>query len=124
MPISLISVPVSDQDRALAFYRDVLGFTLDTDNTFQPEMRWVMLTPPEGGCSITLTTWFDTMPPGSRKGSVYSVPDLDATMAELADRGLAMSPAESAPWGRFTMFDDPDGNGWVLQQDAQWRSHP
>jgi predicted enzyme related to lactoylglutathione lyase len=121
MPISLISVPVSDQDRALAFYRDVLGFTLDTDNTFQPEMRWVMLTPPEGGCAITLTTWFDTMPPGSCKGTVYSVPDLDAAMTRLAAAGLTMTPAEQAPWGRYTTFDDPDGNGWVLQQDAEWR---
>jgi catechol 2,3-dioxygenase-like lactoylglutathione lyase family enzyme len=120
MPISLISVPVSDQDRALAFYRDVLGFDLDTDNQFQPEMRWVMLTPPDGGASITLTTWFDTMPPGSHKGTVWSVPDLAVAMALLADRGLVMSEVETQPWGSFTMFDDPDGNGWVLQQDAQW----
>jgi catechol 2,3-dioxygenase-like lactoylglutathione lyase family enzyme len=118
MPISLISVPVSDQDRALAFYRDVLGFTLETDNTFQPEMRWIMLVPPDGGASITLTTWFDTMAPGSRKGTVWSVDDLDTTMALLADRGLTMTAVETQPWGSFTMFDDPDGNSWVLQQDA------
>jgi catechol 2,3-dioxygenase-like lactoylglutathione lyase family enzyme len=121
MPISLISVPVSDQDRALAFYRDVLGFTLETDNTFQPEMRWIMLVPPDGGASITLTTWFETMAPGSRKGTVWSVDSLDTTMALLADRGLAMSEVETQPWGSFTTFDDPDGNGWVLQQDANWQ---
>jgi catechol 2,3-dioxygenase-like lactoylglutathione lyase family enzyme len=122
MPISLISVPVSDQDRALTFYRDVLGFELETDNTMQPEMRWIMLKPADGGASITLTTWFDTMPPGSRKGTVWSVADLSATMAILAERGLAMSAIETQPWGSFTMFDDPDGNGWVLQQDAAWQA--
>jgi uncharacterized glyoxalase superfamily protein PhnB len=84
-------------------------------------MRWVMLRLPGAETAITLTTWFETMLPGSLRGTVLSVPDIDATAADLRSRGLIDEDAEieSAPWGRWVTMEDPDGNGWVVQQDAE-----
>ena len=117
--LSVVSVPVSDQDRAIRFYGDTLGFSVDIDSSFGDGMRWVMLRPPGSGTAITLVTWFDTMPAGSLKGSVLSCDDLDKTLADLAARGVSFNEDEvqEAPWGRWKTFDDADGNGWVLQQD-------
>jgi catechol 2,3-dioxygenase-like lactoylglutathione lyase family enzyme len=117
--LSVISVPVSDQDRAKRFYGDTLGFSVDIDSSFGDGMRWVMLRPPGSGTAITLVTWFETMPAGSLKGSVLSCDDLDKTLADLVARGVSFNEDEvqEAPWGRWKTFDDPDGNGWVLQQD-------
>ena len=117
--LSVVSVPVSDQDRAKRFYADTLGFSVDIDSSFGDGMRWVMLRPPGSGTAITLVTWFETMPAGSLKGSVLSCDDLDKTLADLAARGVSFNEDEvqEAPWGRWKTFDDPDGNGWVLQQD-------
>ncbi|GAB2667990.1 glyoxalase superfamily protein [Kribbella swartbergensis] len=112
----IVSVPVSDQDRSKAFYTEKLGFDVRADNMFG-ELRWVQLQPPGGGTSITLVTWFPTMPPGSLKGLVIECDDVDATAAELTGRGLTLNEdIQDAPWGRFTSLDDPDGNGWVIQQ--------
>lgn len=117
--LSVVSVPVSDQDRAKRFYADTLGFSVDIDSSFGDGMRWVMLRPPGSGTAITLVTWFETMPAGSLKGSVLSCDDLDKTLADLVARGVSFNEDEvqEAPWGRWKTFDDPDGNGWVLQQD-------
>ena len=117
--LSVVSIPVSDQDRAKRFYADTLGFSVDIDSSFGDGMRWVMLRPPGSGTAITLVTWFETMPAGSLKGSVLSCDDLDKTLADLAARGVSFNEDEvqEAPWGRWKTFDDPDGNGWVLQQD-------
>ena len=117
--ISVVSVPVTDQDRAKSFYAEKLGFSAEVDSSFGEGMRWVMLRPPGSGTAITLVTWFDTMPAGSLKGSVLSCDDLDKTLADLAARGVGFNEDEvqEAPWGRWKTFDDPDGNGWVLQQD-------
>lgn len=117
--LSVVSVPVSDQDRAKRFYADTLGFSVDIDSSFGDGMRWVMLRPPGSGTAITLVTWFETMPAGSLKGSVLSCDDLDKTLPDLAARGVSFNEDEvqEAPWGRWKTFDDPDGNGWVLQQD-------
>lgn len=119
--ISVISVPVSDPDASKAFYLDVLGFRLVMDNEFGPGLRWVMLRPPEGHTAVTLVTWFDSMPPGSLKGTVLAVPDIEAAVAHLQERGALEDDAdiEAAPWGRFVTIDDPDGNGWVIQQSAE-----
>ena len=116
--IEVVSVPVSDQERAKAFYASKLGFTVQTDAEFGESMRWMMLRPPGGGTCITLVTWFDTMPPGSLKGSVLGCDDLEKTLAELTGRGVTFSEddIQEAPWGRWKTFDDPDGNSWVLQQ--------
>jgi catechol 2,3-dioxygenase-like lactoylglutathione lyase family enzyme len=121
MPITnvqVISVPVSDQDRAKEFYVDTLGFTLVADSRFSPEMRWVMVAPPSRSTALTLVTWFPTMPAGSLKGLVLETDDLDGDAAALARRGVEVSDAQQAPWGRFVTFDDPDGNGIVLQASA------
>jgi catechol 2,3-dioxygenase-like lactoylglutathione lyase family enzyme len=117
--LSVVSVPVTDQDRAKSFYAEKLGFSAEVDSSFGEGMRWVMLRPPGSGAAITLVTWFDTMPAGSLRGSVLSCDDLDRTLADLAARGVGFNEDEvqEAPWGRWKTFDDPDGNGWVLQQD-------
>jgi catechol 2,3-dioxygenase-like lactoylglutathione lyase family enzyme len=118
--LQVVSVPVSDQDRAKQFYVDVLGFSAEMDSQFGAGMRWVMLRPPGGGTAITLVTWFDSMAPGSLSGSVLGCDDLEKTLAELAGRGLSFAEDEvqEAPWGRWKTFTDPDGNGWVLQQNS------
>ena len=116
--LQVVSIPVSDQDRAKGFYRDVLGFDEMADQPMGPEMRWVQLGLPGAQTSITLVTWFPSMPAGSLNGVVLETSDVDAAAKELQDTGLQLGPIESAPWGRYTTFDDPDGNGFVLQSRA------
>jgi catechol 2,3-dioxygenase-like lactoylglutathione lyase family enzyme len=115
--LEVISVPVSDQERARDFYVGKLGFTAQADAQFGESMRWVMLRPPGSGTSITLVTWFDSMPAGSLKGSVLGCDDLEKTLGDLSARGVTFNEEEiqEAPWGRWKTFDDPDGNSWVLQ---------
>lgn len=116
--LEFVSVPVSDQERAKRFYADKLGFTVLMDDTFGQGMRWVMLRPPGSGTSITLVTWFGTMPPGSLRGTVLGCDNLEETLGELTARGVTFNEdeIEEAPWGRWKTFDDPDGNGWIVQQ--------
>ena len=117
--IQLFSLPVTDQDRAKAFYVDTLGFELVAYTAMGPAQRWVQVKPAGGGTSITLVTWFETMPPGSAKGTVVESDDLDADVAVIRSRGVEISGGiQEAPWGRFVTFDDPDGNGIVLQATA------
>lgn len=118
--ISVISIPVSNPDKSKAFYVDVLGFELEMDQS-SPAMRWVMLRLPGTETAITLTTWFETMPPGSLRGTVLSVSDIEAAVVRLRARDLIDEDTEieSAPWGRWVTIEDPDGNGWVVQQDAE-----
>jgi catechol 2,3-dioxygenase-like lactoylglutathione lyase family enzyme len=117
--IQLLSLPVADQDRAKGFYVDKLGLDLVADNHLGPAQRWVQVAPKGAGTAITLVTWFETMPPGSLKGLVLETDDLDADVAALADRGVAIPDGiQDAPWGRYATFDDPDGNGIVLQATA------
>ncbi|HEX6676296.1 MAG TPA: VOC family protein [Actinomycetes bacterium] len=114
--IQLVSVPVSDQERAKAFYTETLGFDLLADNPFG-DQRWVQVAPKGAETGVTLVTWFETMPPGSTKGLVLETDDVDASYQELSARGVRFNgPVEEQFWGRFATFDDPDGNGWVLQQ--------
>jgi len=115
--INLISVPVSDQDRAKEFYLRTLGFTEKFDYIMGEGVRWVMLSPPGGGADITLVTWFDDLPPGACKLSIGS-PDVDRTYSELTRRGLRPKhEVTDAPWGRYFGFDDPDGNNWLVVQE-------
>jgi catechol 2,3-dioxygenase-like lactoylglutathione lyase family enzyme len=117
--LQLISLPVADQDRARQFYVDVLGFDLVRDNPMGPDMRWVQVAPKGGQTSITLVTWFPTMPPGSVKGTVLETDDLDGDVAALTARGVRFDGGiQDQPWGRFATFDDPDGNGIVLQETS------
>ena len=117
--VQLFSLPVSDQDRARDFYVDVLGFELIADATVGPDTRWVQVAPAGSSTSITLVTWFPTMPAGSMKGIVLETDDLDSEVRRLGDLGVAVDGGiQEQPWGRFVTFDDPDGNGIVLQTTA------
>ncbi len=114
--ITLVSVPVADQDRAKAFYADVLGCTLLRDEAMGPTMRWVHLAFSGGGAEVTLVSWFPQMPPGSLQGLMLTTDDLDGEVARLSGLGVTLAPVEQQPWGRFTLFNDPDGNGLILRQ--------
>ena len=116
MKLELIQVPVSDIDRAKAFYVDQVGFNDDHDHRVSDEIRFVQLTAPGSACSIALTTGAHEMKPGTIDGLQMVVEDADAARAELAERGVEVSDVQEFPWGRFVFFSDPDGNGWALQQ--------
>ncbi len=115
--VAIVSVPVSEPERAKDFYIDVLGLSVQEDEAMGESMRWLRLATPEGEATITLVTWFPTMPPGSLKGLLLRVDDLDAMVAHLEDKGVPTANGiETAPWGRYVQIDDPDGNGLVLQE--------
>ena len=117
MKLELIAVPVSDVDRAKAFYVDKVGFNADHDHTVSDEIRFVQLTPPGSACSISIGKGLtQRSEPGSVEGLQMVVEDADAARAELAGRGVEVSEIQDFPWGRFVFFQDPDGNGWALQQ--------
>jgi catechol 2,3-dioxygenase-like lactoylglutathione lyase family enzyme len=121
MPIShiqLFCVPVSDQDIARDFYVGTLGFELVSDTDMGPGMRWVQVRPKGSATSLTLVTWFPTMPAGDLRGTVLESDALEDDIAALRAKGIALGDIESAPWGRWVSFDDPDGNGIVLQETA------
>jgi predicted enzyme related to lactoylglutathione lyase len=123
MTLELVPLPVRDVDRALAFYRDQLGFTVDVDVRPADGVRVVQLTPPGSACSIGLGTGLDAYggSPGSVRGLHLVVEDLDAARAELAGRGVELAEVLDVGGGvRYAGFTDPDGNGWTLQEMA-WR---
>jgi predicted enzyme related to lactoylglutathione lyase len=113
--LELVAVPVSDVDRAKAFYEQA-GFHADQDHTVSDEIRFVQLTPPGSACSIALGRGLVDTPPGSVKGLQLVVADIDAARAELAGRGVEVGDVQEFPWGRFVFFSDPDGNGWSVQE--------
>jgi catechol 2,3-dioxygenase-like lactoylglutathione lyase family enzyme len=115
--VIVVSVPVSDQDRAKQFYVDRLGFELKRDDESVPGIRWVMVGPKGGTTSLTLVTWFESMPPGSLQGLVLACEDLQAEYQRLVAEGAPFDgPPQQRPWGTETVVRDPDGNGLVLQQ--------
>ena len=114
MRLELIQVPVSDIDRAKAFYEKV-GFKADHDHQVTDQLRFVQLTPPGSACSIALTSGSHEMKPGSIDGLQMVVDDAEASRRELAERGVEVSDVQVFPWGSFVFFKDPDGNGWALQ---------
>ncbi len=114
MHLSIVSVPVTDQERAKAFYRDVLGFQVMREAEPEPGRRWIHMKPPSGLAGITLVTWYPAMPPGSIQGLVLETSDIDRAHQKLKAAGLAISPIQEASWGRSAAFSDPDGNGWML----------
>ncbi|HEX4719015.1 MAG TPA: glyoxalase superfamily protein [Thermoleophilaceae bacterium] len=116
MKLELIPVPVTDVDRAKAFYTEKIGFNADHDHQVNDELRFVQLTPPGSACSITIGTGVTQMAPGSVQGLQVVIDDADAARAELSGRGVEVSDVQEFPWGRFVFFSDPDGNGWALQQ--------
>ena len=115
--IELLQIPVSDVDRAKAFYTEKVGFNADHDHQVNEEIRFVQLTPPGSACSIALGSGLGTeMQPGSVQGIQMVVADIQAARAELAERGVEVSEVQEFPWGSFVFFSDPDGNGWAVQQ--------
>ena len=116
--LELITVPVSDVDRAKAFYTDRVGFNADHDHTVSDELRFVQLTPPGSACSIALGTGLTEMAPGSLQNIQLVVSDIEAARAELLERGVEASEVSELPGGQFVFFSDPDGNGWVVQLPA------
>jgi predicted enzyme related to lactoylglutathione lyase len=114
--LELVAVPVSDVDAAKAFYVDRVGFTLDHDHTVSDDMRFVQLTPPGSACSIAIGKGIVESAPGSVQGLQLVVDDADAAREDLAKRGVEVSDVQDFPWGRFVFFQDPDGNGWSVQQ--------
>ncbi len=115
--VTVVSVPVSDQDRARAFYVDTLGFQLIRDDDSVPGIRWVQVAPQQGATALTLVTWFGTMPAGSLRGLVLACDDLDAEYQRLEAAGVQFdSPPERQPWATEAVLRDPDGNMLVLQE--------
>ena len=114
--LELIPVPVSDVERATAFYSGPAGFALDNDVTVKEGLRFIQLTPPGSGCSISIGEGITEMEPGSLEGLQLVVEDIEAAREELSGRGVEVSEIQDFPWGRFVFFSDPDGNGWAVQQ--------
>jgi catechol 2,3-dioxygenase-like lactoylglutathione lyase family enzyme len=113
--LQLVAVPVTDVDRAIAFYSERAGFTLDHDHTVSDELRFVQLTPPGSDCSIAFGKGIVDSEPGSLKGLQLVVEDIHAARAELAGRGVEVTEVSSGPGGAFVFFADPDGNQWSVQ---------
>ena len=114
--LELVQVPVSDVDRAKAFYTEKAGFSADVDADVGGGIRFVQLTPPGSSCSIAIGTGMSSMEPGSVEGLQLVVADIDAARAELLRRGVEVSDVQDFDWGRFVYFSDPDGNRWAVQQ--------
>jgi catechol 2,3-dioxygenase-like lactoylglutathione lyase family enzyme len=114
--LELVAIPVSDVDRAKAFYTEKVGFNADHDHQVSDEIRFVQLTPPGSACSIALGNEIVNTPPGSVQGLQLVVSDIDAARAELVERGVEISEVQHFDWGSFVFFSDPDGNGWSVQQ--------
>lgn len=124
--LEVVPVPVSDVDRAKHFYEEKAGFDVDLDTRIGDGTRLIQLTPPGSACSIHLNTGLD-MSPGVLKGLMLVVSDIEAARAELLERGVEAGPVQhyegadlvdgrGGDWNSFVFFDDPDGNGWVLQE--------
>jgi catechol 2,3-dioxygenase-like lactoylglutathione lyase family enzyme len=124
--LEVVVVPVSDVDRAKAFYSEQCGFNVDLDTT-NGGLRIVQITPPGSACSITIGSGLTTSDPGSYDGLQLVVVDIEAARAELVGRGVAVGPirhfedgqwldGKGGPWNSFASFEDPDGNGWLLQE--------
>ena len=117
--IRIVSIPVSDQDRAKHFYTEQIGFDLVTDSSFEmhgQKMRWIEVAPKGGYTTVALTNWFPDLKPLA--GLVLSTDDVDGDYAALAARGVEFrGPPSEAIGGRVAFFADPDGNRWNLTQD-------
>jgi catechol 2,3-dioxygenase-like lactoylglutathione lyase family enzyme len=119
--LEVVVVPVSDVDRAKAFYTEQLGFAVDHDTQISDERRVVQLTPPGSSCSIVIGTGLAEMEPGSIKGLQLVVTDIDVACAELGGRGVDLGEIQELgrpgrPGFRFVFFSDPDGNAWAVQE--------
>jgi catechol 2,3-dioxygenase-like lactoylglutathione lyase family enzyme len=114
--LELVAIPVSDVDRAKAFYTEKLGFHADHDHTVSDEIRFVQLTPPGSACSISIGRGLVDSAPGSVRGMQLVVDDIDAARGALSARGVDPGEVQEFPWGKFLFLADPDGNGWAVQE--------
>jgi predicted enzyme related to lactoylglutathione lyase len=114
--LELVAIPVSDVDRAKAFYTEQVGFNADHDHRVNESLRFVQLTPPGSACSICIGEGLTDAAPGSVRGMQIVVADATAARAQLVARGVNASDVQFLPWGSFVFFSDPDGNRWSLQQ--------
>ena len=114
--IELVPLPVTDVDRAVAFYGDTVGWKVDFDRTVHEGLRFVQVTPHGSACSVCFGIGLEMLEPGATQMIQVVVDDADAALAYLKDRGVAADGVEELPWGRFVRFADPDGNRWALQQ--------
>ena len=112
----ILSVPVSDQQRAKRFYVDVLDFELVREEPMGPAMSWIQLAPRGQSVTIALVTWFERMKPGGLQGVMVNTEDIDTEHGRLRSRGLEIGEIRQESWGRYAMFSDPDGNGWILRE--------
>jgi catechol 2,3-dioxygenase-like lactoylglutathione lyase family enzyme len=134
--LELVVVPVTDVDRAKAFYADQLGFVVDVDHAMSDEVRIVQLTPPGSGCSIMVGKGMgveSSMAPGALQGLQICVGDIDAAHAQLVGHGVECTPVrrmgangwedgKGDDWNSFVFFTDPDGNGWAVQESPTIRA--
>jgi catechol 2,3-dioxygenase-like lactoylglutathione lyase family enzyme len=114
--IQVVTVPVSDDDRAKDFYGGKLGWHVDHDHVVNSDLRFVQLTPPGSACSIAFGTGLTQSVPGSLQAVMLVIDDADAALAELRSVGVDAKGVDEQAWGRFVTFADPDGNGWTLQE--------
>jgi predicted enzyme related to lactoylglutathione lyase len=114
--LELVALPVSDVDRAKAFYVEQVGFNADHDHQVSDELRFVQLTPPGSGCSIAIGTGVTEAQPGSVQGMQLVVSDIEAAHEQLSAAGVQAGEIQDLPWGSFVFFKDPDGNAWAVQQ--------
>jgi predicted enzyme related to lactoylglutathione lyase len=115
--LELVTIPVSDVERAKDFYTRQLGFNADHDHRVSDEIRFVQLTPPGSACSIAIGTGLTDAAPGSARGLQLVVEDIDAARTALVEGGVAnVSAVQVFPWGSFVHFSDPDGNAWAVQR--------
>jgi predicted enzyme related to lactoylglutathione lyase len=117
--LELIPLPVSDVDRAKAFYEQI-GFNIDHDHVVSDDLRFIQVTPPGSACSISFGKGISDKEPGSVEGLQLVVDDIEAARDELTGRGLDVGEIQDFPWGRFVFFTDPDGNGWAVQQIPEY----
>ena len=130
--LEVVVVPVTDVDRAKAFYSEQVGFPVDVDHQPNEHFRVVQMTPRGSGCSVTIGKGLGTMTPGSLEGLQLSVADIAAAHAELLGRGVPVTSVQhhdgsgfadgpGGDYNSFFFFKDPDGNGWAVQQSPRLR---
>ncbi len=114
--LELVTLPVSDVDRAKEFYVDKVGFNADHDVRPVEGIRFVQLTPPGSACSVAIGEGLTEAPPGTAPNLMVVVSDIQAAHARLKDKGVDVSDVDVQEWGHFVYFADPDGNKWAVQQ--------
>lgn len=119
--LELIAIPVSDIERAKAFYVEQAGFSPDHDYTVSEDVRFVQLTPPGSACSIAIGKGLVDTEPGSVAGLQLVVSSAEQAHSDLSARGVEVSPVQEFPWGKFVFFSDPDGNRWSVQEVPAWQ---